>query len=153
MHALRIISFVMVATGLSLSGSVLAQDDAGDRADVWSVVEAQWIAVEKGDDKWTDEFLVDEFSGWQKNSPAPRNKSSMQMWDRFNETQGKMVAHELYPLSITVYNDMAIAHYLYSSAYRDKDGSVEVNNGRFSDVLVRTKDGWKFIAWHGGDDK
>jgi len=153
MHTLKVSRFVLLATGLAMSGLVLAQDDASDRADVWSVVEAQWNAVEKGDDKWTDDFLVDEFSGWQKNSPAPRNKSSTQMWDRFNETQGSMVAHELYPLAITVYQDMAIAHYFYTSAYRDKDGDVEVNNGRFSDVLVRTKGGWKFIAWHGGDDK
>ena len=23
---------------------------------------------------------------------------------------------------------------------------------RYTDVLVRTEDGWKFLAWHGGDD-
>jgi hypothetical protein len=41
---------------------------------------------------------------------------------------------------------------LYSTAFEDNDGKTEVINGRYSDVLVRTEDGWKFIAWHGGGD-
>ena len=75
------------------------------------------------------------------------------MWDRFNDEQGNIVAHELYPLAIVVHDDVAIAHYLYSSAYKGKDDEVEVNNGRYTDILVRTDEGWKFIAWHGGDDE
>ena len=106
-----------------------------------------------GDKKWIDRYLAEDFSGWQKNSPAPRSKSSTKMWDRFADTQGSIVAHELYPLEIIVHDDVAIAHYMYSSAYKSKDGEVEMNNGRFSDVLVRTEDGWKFLSWHGGDDE
>jgi len=132
---------------------VAAQNNVDDQADVWATVEGQWDADEKGDDDWVDEMLVDKFSGWGKGSPAPRTKSSTKMWDRFNDEQGRTVAHELYPLAIVVHGDVAIAHYLYSSAYEDKDGEVEMNSGRYSDILVRTDDGWKFIAWHGGDDE
>ena len=64
-----------------------------------------------------------------------------------------MVAHELYPLAIVVDGDVAIAHYLYTSAYQNKDDEVEMNNGRYTDILVRTAEGWKFIAWHGGNDE
>jgi hypothetical protein len=46
-----------------------------------------------------------------------------------------------------------VAHYLYTSAYENRDDEVEMNNGRYSDVLVRTKDGWKFLTWHGGADE
>ena len=57
---------------------------------------------------------------------------------------------------VTVYvdleGDVAVAHYLYTSASEDKDDNVEISNGRYTDVLIRTDDGWKFIAWHGGDD-
>jgi len=28
-----------------------------------------------------------------------------------------------------------------------------MSNGRYTDILVRKEDGWKFIAWHGGDDE
>ena len=74
------------------------------------------------------------------------------MWDRFNNEQGQIVAHELYPLEIGVEGDTAIVHYLYSSAFESKDDDIEMSNGRYTDVLVRTDDGWKFLAWHGGDD-
>ena len=133
-------------------GLLQAQEASDDAADVWAAVEAAWEADEKGDKRWVDRMLTDDFAGWSKNSPAPRSKDSTEMWDRFSEQQGKSLAHELYPLSIVVHDDIAIAHYLYTNAYEDKKDELEMSNGRYTDVLVRTDDGWKFIAWHGGDD-
>jgi ketosteroid isomerase-like protein len=153
MHGFNSYKYIFAATLLLLSGFAAAQDTGGDQASIWSVIERQWNAVEDNDRKWMDELLVADFSGWPKNSPAPRNKASTKMWNRFNETQGKLVAHELYPLNIIVHGDVAVAHYLYTSAYKNKDGEVEMTNGRYSDVLVRTDDGWKFLSWHGGSDE
>jgi len=146
--------FIVTITGMSLVviGPAFAQDSSEDQADVWAAVENQWDAEEKADKRWPDRLLANDFSGWGKNSPAPRSKTSTKMWDRFNDEQGNIVAHELYPMAIIVHGDVGIAHYLYTSAFRDKDDEVEVNNGRYTDVLVRTAEGWKFIAWHGGDD-
>lgn len=138
---------------LLISGSSFAQDSQDDQADVWATIEGQWDAEEKGDKKWLDRLLTEDFSGWGKTSPAPRSKSSTKMWDRFSDEQGKVVAHELYPLAIVVHGDVAVAHYFYTSAFKDKDGVVEVDNGRYTDILVKTEDGWQFIAWHGGDDE
>ena len=153
MQGLTSYKYAIAAILLLLSGFAVAQDTAGDQAAVWAVVEKQWNAVEAGDKKWMDELLDEDFTGWPKNSPAPRNKPSTKMWNRFSESQGKVVAHELYPLAIVVHGDIAVAHYLYTSAYRNKDDEVEMNNGRYSDVLARTDDGWKFLTWHGGDDE
>ena len=152
MQGINRFKYVVAAAIVLLSGIAAAQDASGDQASVWAVVEKQWNDVSEGDKKWMDELLADDFTGWPKSSPAPRNKASTKMWNRFNESQGKLVAHELYPLSIVVHADVAVAHYLYSSAYKNKDGEVEMNNGRYSDVLVRTDDGWKFLTWHGGSD-
>lgn len=153
------LSRLMVTTSSILilaAGPAIAQDATtsvnDESADVWAAVEDQWDAEKKGDKKWTDRMLHEDFSGWGKESPAPRSKSSTQMWDRFSDEQGNIVEHELYPLAIVVNGDVAIAHYLFSSAYQDKDDNVEMNNGRYTDVLVRTENGWKFIAWHGGND-
>lgn len=143
----------LIGAGLFVLTVAQAQDAADESADVWEAVEAQWDAEEKGDKRWIERLLTEDFAGWGKNSPAPRSKASTQMWDRFTDQQGEMVAHELYPLSIIVRDDTAIAHYLYTSAYEDTDGEVEISNGRYTDILVRTDDGWKFIAWHGGDDE
>ena len=129
------------------------QEETDDPADVWAIVEQQWDADEKGDKKWIDRMLTEDFSGWPNNAPAPRTRQSTRMWDRVGEQMGQSIAHELYPLSIVVHDDIAIAHYLYTSAFQDKDGKIETNNGRYTDILVRTENGWKFIAWHGGDDE
>jgi len=145
----------LVLTGVLLLSFTFtyAQDAANDSADVWSVIEEEWNADEKGDKKWPDRLLTEDFSGWGNDSPAPRSKSSTKMWDRFNEQLGKMLAHELYPLSIVVHDNVAVAHYLYSSAFQSKGGDIEMSSGRYTDVLVRTDEGWRFLAWHGGNDQ
>ena len=152
MQGLNSYKYILAATALLLSGFAAAEDPVADQAGVWAVVEKQWNAVEAGDKKWMDELLAEDFTGWPKNAPAPRNKASTKMWNRFNESQGTVVAHELYPLAILIHDNVAVAHYLYTSAYKNKEGDVEMNNGRYSDVLVRTGDGWKFLSWHGGAD-
>ena len=160
---LRIAVFGVGLLSFALLQAQEASDDAATlmqveepsdhAADVWSTVEAVWDAEEKGDKRWMDRMLTEDFTGWGKNSPAPRDKSSTAMWVRFNGEQEKSVAHELYPLSIVVHGDVAIAHYLYTNAVEDKEGKVEVGNGRYTVVLVRGPDGWKFITSHGGDDE
>jgi ketosteroid isomerase-like protein len=144
----------LVLTGALLFGfaSAFAQETADDPADVWSMIEEEWNASEKGDKKWPDRMLAEDFTGWGKESPAPRDVASTKMWNRFTEQTGKMLAHELYPLSIVVHDDVAVAHYLYRSAFQPKGGDIAMSNGRYTDILVRTADGWKFLAWHGGDD-
>ena len=137
---------------LSLPAAVIAQDSADDEADVILAIEEQWEAEQKGDKDWLDDELVSDFSGWQKQAPAPRSKSSTKLWNRFADSQGRMLEHELYFQNIVVHGSVAVAHYLYTSAYQDNNDEVEVSNGRYTDVLVRTEDGWKFLAWHGGDD-
>ena len=150
---IRLIRLFAALAALALVPAAMAQDSTDDQADVWAAVERQWDADEKGDPKWINEMLTEDFSGWGKESPAPRSKASTRMWDRFTDKQGKTVAHELYPLAIVVHGDIAVAHYLYTSAFEDKEEKVEVTNGRYTDVLVRTDAGWRFLAWHGGADE
>ena len=145
--------WLALIAGLSMMASVVfAQDTANDAADVILTIEEQWEAEQSGDDDWIDDLLLEEFSGWPKVSPAPRTKTSIKTWDRFNDKQGRMVEHELYFQNIVVHDDTAVAHYLYSSAFQDNDDEVELSNGRYTDILVRTEDGWKFLSWHGGDN-
>jgi len=142
----------LVILGPLLFSAALAQEPPNDEADVLLAIEREWEAARKGDQDKVDDMLTQDFMGWGKSSPAPRSKRSNSQWRRFNEQMGRVVRYELYPLSITVHGDVAIAHYLYSTAFKKKDGEIEMSNGRYTDVLVRTEDGWKFLAWHGGDD-
>lgn len=146
-----------IAGALFFFSPIWAQDEvpdnSQDEAEVWAVIEEGWNADENGDREWIDRLLSDDFTGWTKNAPVPRNRASIKMWDRFAEQEGQLVAHELYPYRIIVRGDTAVAHYLYSSAFKSVDGKISRSNGRYTDVLVRTADGWKFFAWHGGDDE
>ena len=144
---------VLACASLLVATSALAQDIRDDEADVLLTIEREWQASQKGDQDAVDDSLVTEFMGWTRTSPAPRSKTSTSKWSRLADKEiGKVLRYELYPLSVTVHGDVAVAHYLYSTAFKSKDGTIELNNGRYTDVLVRTEDGWKFIAWHGGDD-
>lgn len=127
-----------------------AQGSVDDQATVWATVEEAWTAQERGDNDWVDRMLSADFMGWPNESPAPRSKGSTRMWERFNGEQNKSLSHELYPLSIVVHGDMAVVHYLFSTAFQTRDKKTVVSNGRFTDVLVRDGGEWKFISWHGG---
>lgn len=138
--------------GLLLFTSAFAQDIRDDEADVLLTIERAWEANRKGDHDDFDDMLLDNFMGWSKSSPAPRSKNSTSRWHRLNDEVGRVMRYELYPLWVTVQDDVAVAHYLYSIAVKKKDGEIEMSNGRYSDVLLRTEDGWKFLAWQGGRD-
>ncbi|MFQ6005857.1 MAG: YybH family protein [Woeseia sp.] len=160
------LSITLLGTIVFAFGTVLAQEAAeepaadvaavleetDDYVAVWSVIEEQWEAAQRGDRRWVERLLSADFIGWPKNSPAPRDKASTRLWNDFSTKQSKGLAHELYPLSTVIHGDMAVAHYLYTNASESSDGETEVTNGRYTDVLVRDDGGWKFIAWHGGDD-
>lgn len=142
----------LVFLSFVLAPAAMAQDTSDDEASVLLVIERIWDADQKGDQDRVDSLLTNTFMGWGKSSPAPRSKNSTSKWARLGRQMGRVERYELYPLSITVEGDVAVAHYLYTIAYKPKGGDVEMRNGRYTDVLVRTEDGWKFIAWHGGDD-
>lgn len=151
MHEIRKFGAFSVAVLFLLTGSAMAQDPADDQVAVWAVIEQQWSAGRDGDTDWIDELLTSDFVGWPYDSPAPRTRASTEMWDDFGRKQWKPLTHELYPLSIVVRGDTAIAHYLFTNAGETPDGKVVTRNGRYTDVLVRERGEWKFLSWHGGD--
>ena len=143
---------VLILIGSTLFSAASAQDESDDEASVLLTIEREWEASRKGDQDKIDDMLTLDFMGWARNSPAPRSKTSTSNWSRFGAEMGRIVRYEIYPLSITIHGDVAVAHYLYSSAFKNKKGEIKMSNGRYTDVLVRSEDGWNFIAWHGGDD-
>jgi ketosteroid isomerase-like protein len=142
--------FVLALLVMLPGTTALAQDIVDDEADVLLTIERAWEAIRKGDHDAVAEMLADNFMGWSENSPAPRSKNSTVRWMRLSEEMGKVLRYELYPLSITVNDDVAVAHYLYSLAFEGKDDGIEMSEGRYTDVLIRNGDGWQFLAWHGG---
>lgn len=142
-------SAVLGSTFLLMSCMASAQSVSDDAA-VWSVIEQSWQAERQGDVRWIEDLLSADFVGWSNNAPAPRDKASTRRWKTFSSKQVNIEEYELYPLSIIVHGDMAVAHYLFTTASRAKGENTKMTNGRFTDVLVRTDGTWRYIAWHGG---
>lgn len=143
---------VALAATLIFSFATSNAQPVSDDASVWSVIEQSWQAERQGDVKWIETRLSADFVGWSIDAPAPRDKASTRRWNSFAAKQVEIVEYELYPLSIVVHGDMAVAHYLYSIASKPKGEKVRVTNGRYTDVLVRQDGEWKYISWHGGDN-
>lgn len=151
---MKISKTLAVLSGMAIlgAGSTLLAQNEHDDAAVLVVIEQQWEASEKGDSKWIDSLLAEDFTGWTNGTPAPRTKDSIRKWEKFESKQWDGIEHELYVLSLVVHGDTAVAHYLYSNGGENSKGEPEVNHGRFTDVLVRVEGEWKFLAWHGGAD-
>lgn len=151
MHTTYKLSALLYAVLLFIAVPAHAQS-SDDEVAVWATVEQQWRAAKRGDNDWVDELLSADFVGWPTDSPAPRNKASTRLWNDFNSRQTELLEFELYPQAIVIHGDMAVVHYLYTAANKAKGGDVEFSSGRYSDILVRSEDGWRFVAWHGGND-
>lgn len=149
---MRTLCGFFIALPMLLSAGTAPAQSNVDEAAVWTAVEQQWRAEQRGDDGWIEDMLTGDFVGWPKESPAPRNKTSTRLWNEFDSRRTKLLEFELYPLSIVIHGDMAVVHYLYTTASEERGKDVETRNGRYTDVLVRDDGAWRFIAWHGGDD-
>ncbi len=152
MHTTYKLSALLYTLLLFAALPAVAQS-SDDEVAVWAMVEQQWRAEKRGDKDWVDELLSADFVGWPTDSPAPRNKASTRLWNEFNSRQSELLEFELYPQAIVIHGDMAVVHYLYTAANKVKGGDVEFSSGRYSDILVRSDNGWRFVAWHGGNDK
>jgi len=147
-----VLSILLFCASTAFAQESVEPGSGNDQANVWATVEGIWAAEENGNLDRVDAMISADFMGWPHESPAPRSKASTRMWTRFNAEQNKALTHELYPLSIVVHGDMAVAHYLYSLVTQTRDKNVVSSNGRYTDVLVRDGTTWKFISWHGGSD-
>ncbi len=145
-----VLSVLLLPINAVVAQDAVDQSSGGDQASVWATVEEVWAAEESGDVNRVDAMISADFMGWPYASPAPRSKASTRMWTRFDADQNKGLMHELYPLSIVVHGDMAVAHYLYSMVVQTRDKTTVSSNGRYTDVLVRDGTTWKFVSWHGG---
>ncbi|MEM7431837.1 MAG: nuclear transport factor 2 family protein [Pseudomonadota bacterium] len=137
---------------LALSNVTYAQDALDDESNLLTIINDQWAAEQDGDDDAIRDMLHRDFYGWTSRSPVPQDRRSTLKWSDVQREIGRVVSFEIFPLNIIVSGDTAVVHYYYTTAFKNKDGKTEVTNGRYTDVLVRSDESWKFLAWSGGSD-
>ncbi len=62
----------------------------------------------------------------------------------------EILLHEVRPVSIQVYGNVAIVHYYYVLVYENAEGSEKTSRGRWTDILMKQGNMWVVIGDHGG---
>ena len=129
-----------------------AQTWTAEQQEVWKLEEQQWQMSKDKDTSWVDKMVHPNLSYWDVEQPGPQNKASLLRWNRYNNASGTVLEQELFPVSLTITGNIAVAQYRYRVARENYKKEREIVTGRYTDVLVKEGGRWLFIAWAGGDD-
>ena len=132
--------------------NVQAQQWSLEQQEVWKTIDAQWQADKDGKD-WVEEFVHSDCMGWSNSVPMPRDKATMNRWLKAYKSISKTLEYQIFPLSIVVKGDVAIAHYYYRSLNESYDGKKISENGRYTDTWYKEGSKWLLLGWQGGEDK
>lgn len=146
LHKLSISAAILVG----MLGTVQAAKWSAEQAEVWSAIEACNAHFREKRMEDAMDCIHDDFSGWLYSEPVPRGKDNFEKVGQYFVTTRDIVAGELRPIDILVYDDFAIIHYFYIEVTKDKDDTEEYNQGRWTDVMIKEKGKWRWIADHGG---
>lgn len=129
------------------STTASAQDWSPQQKEVWArVQECTGFFVAKNFDAMSG-CVHDRFSGWLYGEPVPRTKTYFNSVARYMMENSSVATYDMRPVSILVVDDMAVVHYYLFMVF---DGSPEVSQDRWTDVLVKEGGVWRWIADHGG---
>ena len=101
---------------------------------------------------WVDKMVHPNLSYWDVDQPGPQNKASLARWNRYSSSASTALEQELFPISVTITGNLAVAQYRYTVVRENYKKERETVTGRYTDVLIKEGGRWQFIAWAGGDD-
>lgn len=150
---MKIIKMCGIAALLILfaGSSLQAQTWSKEQKAVWDYVESYTKAYQNGD---YDKFMAavhEDYKGFPNRAIVPVNKTTMGKYVKMGMEMMEVPFSNLTPLSIQVYDDLAVVHYLFHGFVKEK-GSEDVKEeaGRWTDVLMKDDGKWYLIADHGG---
>jgi hypothetical protein len=136
----------------ALSGIASAQALSPDQQDVWKVEQQQWKMAAAKDLSWIDKLLHANMQFWETGAPMPRDMASIKHWSRYDSESETVLEYEIFPISVTITGNVAVAQYHFMMARENYKKDRETVTGHYMDVLVKEGGHWQFIAWAGGDD-
>ncbi len=140
------LALVLIASAAS------AQTWSAEQQEIWKLEDQQWRMAAAKDASWIDKMVHPNLSYWDNDQVAPRNKASLARWNRYSNANSTVQEQELFPISMTITGNVAVAQYRYTVARENYKKEREVVSGRYTDVFMKDGGQWKFIAWAGGDD-
>jgi len=137
-----------------LGSPASAQTWNADQQELWKLEELQWKMSADRDLTWIDKMVHPNISFWDSGEVAPQGKASLTRWNRYTSGNSTVLEQEIFPISMTITGNVAVAQYRYKTARETykKEKEKETVTGRYTDVFVKEGGQWKFIAWAGGED-
>ena len=146
----RIVSVLVVSLFL-IPGAVQGQTWTPEQHEVWEFVVETWEADTSEDITWVDRMVHPNFRGWDAGLPMPRDRDTQRQWSRYGDESGTTLIYSVFPASIVVQENTAVALYYGSIVNEDLEGKRETTHFKEVDVLIREDGEWKFLSWMGAD--
>ena len=146
----RIISLFVTCLAMLASTTLFAQEWSTDQKDVWTNVEAYWDLAAKGDLEVYLGYFHNDFSGWNYLSPLPHDRATRVKYIKFLLPKSKTLFSDIQPLAIKIHSNVAIVHYSYILISKSEEEKEKVEQGRWTDILIKQDDKWIMIGDHGG---
>jgi hypothetical protein len=139
--------------GLALYASTAsAQTWSPEQQEIWRLEEQQWKMDAAKDLTWIETMVHPNISIWNVEFPAPQNKDSLARWGKYGSETSTVLEQEVFPISVTITGNVAVAQYRYRVASENYKKEREIRTGHYTDVFIKEGGRWLFIAWAGGDD-
>ena len=147
-----LIKGVLIFLCITLLSSVqlFGQEWSKEQKEILKNVETYWDLSAKGDVKGFQSYFHDEFSGWSNKNALPTNKTSRGKFLTHIFKTRKILAQDIQPVGINIYNNVAIVQYYYTRLLKDVEGKEKTVSGRWTDILMKQGDKWIMIGDHGG---
>ncbi len=133
-------------------GVAAAQTWTPEQKEIWRLEDQQWKMSAAKDASWIETMVHPNISFWNTNQPMPRDKASLARWTKYDDTNSTVLEWEIFPISLTITDNVAVANYRYQIASENYKKERETVTGRYTDVFVKEGNRWLFITWAGGDD-
>jgi ketosteroid isomerase-like protein len=141
---------VFLVTGMILNTSAKAQEWSAAQKEVWKVETDMWTAMTKGDAAAFLEYFHPDYMGWDDNNTLPSTKPEVQKWFQLYAQGRKVLDYSIKPVGIRIFGDVAILDYYYSMA-NEVDGKKKMEEGRWTDILMKQGTRWLLIGDNGGE--
>ena len=143
--AYRLASLTLAsAVLLCWTGAASAQTWTSEQQEVWKVEEQQWQMSKDKDMSWIEKMVHPNLSFWATGQNTSQNKASLSRWDRFSSTTNTTLEQEIFPISMTITGNVAVAQYHYEIARENYKKERETVQGHYTDILVKDGGRWLF---------
>jgi ketosteroid isomerase-like protein len=123
-----------------------------DEAKIWKNEEAYMEFLKKGDLEGMVAFWHEDGVGWPMATPQPfSNMESRRAYLEGLFAQTKVVTLKINPVSIKIFRDVAVVHYLVDWVIQDSEGNQENKKTRITHTWMKQDGKWKIIGGMSAD--